>query len=127
MKKTKLKAVAQRILPQMRMTMENGQMKREEAMDTSIIMAWFTSDIPVPAGPPEFGGQLPGLILELNINNGRQLFTALEISPKVNVSQIKEPKGGKRLTSAEFRKERENLMEEMRKNNPGGNRIRINN
>lgn len=124
---TARKAVAQRVAPQLRTTMENGQMKREETMDTSVIVAWFTSDIPVPAGPPEFGGQLPGLILELNVNNGRQIYKALEISPKVNVAQIKEPKGGKRMTSAEFIKEREKLMEEMRKNNPGGNRIRMNN
>jgi len=124
---TARKAVAQRVAPQMRMTMENGQMKREETMDTSVIVAWFTSDIPVPAGPPEFGGQLPGLILELNVNNGRQVYKALEITPKVKVADIKEPKGGKRITSQEFIKEREKLMEEMRKNNPGGNRIRINN
>jgi len=107
--------------------MENGQMKREETMDTSLIVAWFTTDIPVPAGPPEFGGQLPGLILELNVNNGRQVYKALELSTKVKLAELKEPKGGKRITSSEFVKEREKLMEEMRKNNPGGNRIRISN
>jgi len=121
------KATTQRISPRMQMTMENGEMKRQEVMDTSNIVAWFTSDITVPAGPQEFQGQLPGLILELDVNNGRALYKAIELSTKVNASNIKEPKGGKRITSAEFTKEREKLMEEMRRNNPGGNRtIRIN-
>jgi hypothetical protein len=65
--------------------------------------------------------------LELDINNGRVVYKAVEFSAKVNASNIKEPKGGKRITADEFTKEREKLMEEMRRNNPGGNRtIRIN-
>jgi hypothetical protein len=44
------------------------------------------------------------------------------------LSHIKPPKGGKKLTAAEFVLEREKLMEELRKNNPGGNRgIRMSN
>ncbi|MDQ3550154.1 MAG: GLPGLI family protein [Bacteroidota bacterium] len=120
------KAVAERIGSRSVMTMENGEMKRQQVADTSYITAWFTSEVPVPAGPSEFQGQLPGLILELNVNNGRTVYKAVEVSPKVNVASIKEPKGGKRLTAQEFNKERDKLMEEMRKNNPGGNRsIRI--
>jgi predicted metallo-beta-lactamase superfamily hydrolase len=44
------------------------------------------------------------------------------------LNNIKEPKGGKKLTAAEFATEREKLMEEMRKNMPAnGNRtFRIN-
>jgi GLPGLI family protein len=107
--------------------MVNGEMKREMAMDTTALVAWFATSIPVPAGPQEFGGSLPGLILELDVNNGRTIYKAIELSPKVNLSAIKEPKGGKRMTAAEFSKERDALLEEMRKNNPGGNRtIRIN-
>ena len=48
----------------MMMTMDNGKMERKEIDDTSIIVAWFTTDIPVSAGP-EVQGQLPGLILGL--------------------------------------------------------------
>ena len=122
------KATASRIGSRMQMTMENGAMKREEVADTSYLVAWFTSDVTVPAGPGEWGGQLPGLILELSINNGRTVYSALEFSARVNASKIKEPKGGNRLSAAAFVLEREKLMEEMRKNNPGGNRvIRMNN
>jgi hypothetical protein len=63
----------------------------------------------------------------LSINNGRTIYKAVEVSPKVNIASIKEPKGGKKITAEEYNKERDKLMEEMRRNNPGGNRtIRIN-
>lgn len=106
------------------MTMENGEMKRQMIPDTSVINAWIAMDIPVPAGP-EFQGQLPGLILELNINNGQIVYNAVEISPKVNPSTIKEPKGGKRITAAEFNKERDKSFEEMQRNMPGGRQVHI--
>ena len=120
---TAQKATAQRVEQRPRITMENGEMKREMVSDTSAIVAWFTTNIPVPAGPQEFQGSLPGLILELDANNGRAVYRAIEVSPKVNLSSIKEPKGGKRVTPAEFDKERDALLEELRKNNPGGNRV----
>jgi len=121
---TARKATAQNIRTAMRMSMENGEMKREPYQDTSNVVAWFTTDIPVAAGP-DFQGQLPGLILELSLNNGQQVYKALEVSPKVSVSKIKAPKDGKKLTAAEFAKERDALMEEMRKNMPAGNSIQI--
>ena len=117
------KAVAERLGRRSIMSMENGEMKRQEIADTSYITAWFTTNIPVPVGPQEFQGQLPGLILELNMNNGRIVYKAVEVSPKVNLASIKEPRGGKKMSSDEFNKERERLLEEMRKNNPGGNRV----
>ena len=66
---------------------------------------------------------LPGLILEMDINNGRQVFKALEISTKADVATIKEPQGKKRYTPDEYRKETEKMMEEMQRNNQGGNRV----
>lgn len=122
------KAIAQRIGVRMTMNMDNGKMERKEVADTSNIIAWFTPDIPVAAGPSEFQGQLPGLILEMDVNNGRQKFLATEISPKADIASIKEPQKGKRLTREEFRKETDKMMQEMEKNNQGGgNRvIRIN-
>lgn len=127
---TTRKAIGQRISTRNQMTMENGEMKRQEIVDTSVVIAWFTTDIPVPVGPG-VQGQLPGAILELDINNGQTVFKALEISSKVNVGKIKEPKEGKKVTAAEFVLERQKLIEEMRKNMPAGNgngtfRMRIN-
>jgi GLPGLI family protein len=122
------KATAQRIGVRMMMNMDNGKMERKEIADTSTIIAWFTPDIPVAAGPGEFQGQLPGLILEMDVNNGRQIYKATEISPKADMVAIKEPKNGKKVTRDEFRKETQKMMDEMQKNNQGGGRvIRINN
>ena len=118
------KAIAERYGMRAAMTMENGEMKRQMLPDTTVINAWVAMDIPVPAGP-EFQGQLPGLILELEMNNGRVMYKALEISAKVNTSSIKEPKGGKHITAAEFNKERDKTFEEMRRNMPRGGQIQI--
>lgn len=120
------KATTQRIQPSFRMTMDNGQAKREQVMDTMNIVAWFTDGIPVFAGPDTYQGQLPGMILEVNVNNGRAVFKALEITAKVDLSAIKEPKGGKKITQEEFNKEREKLMKEMQQNGgPGQRSFRI--
>jgi GLPGLI family protein len=100
--------------------MDNGQMERKEVADTSNIVAWFTTDIPVSAGPAEYQGQLPGLVLEMDINNGRQTFKAKEIWAKADLAVIKEPLGKKHYTPDEFKKESAKMMEEMQKN-MGGN------
>ena len=122
-----MKATATQIVPRMMMTVDNGVTKRKEIQDTSQIVAWFASDIPVSAGPGEYQGQLPGLILEMDINNGRQVYKAIEVSPKADLAIIKEPSGKKHYTPAEFRKEREKMMDEMQRNNSGGSRvIRVN-
>ena len=105
------------------MNMDNGNLERKEIDDTSTVIAWFATDIPVSAGPAEYQGQLPGLILELDVNNGRQTYKAIEISPKTDVASIKEPAGKKRYTPEEFRKERDKMMEEMQRNNQGGRQV----
>jgi GLPGLI family protein len=122
-----MKATTTQITQRMQMNLDDGVMKRKEVSDTSLVIAWFASDIPVSAGPAEFQGQLPGLILEMDVSNGRQVFKAIEISPKVDLAAIKEPTGKRRYTQEEFRKERNKMMDEMEKNNRGGRReIRIN-
>lgn len=117
------KATTVRYGKRMSMNIDNGKMERKEVEDTSTIVAWFTSDIPVSAGPAEYQGQLPGLILEMDINNGKQTIHALEISPKADIASIKEPQGKKHYTPEEFNKERDKMMEEMQRNNQGGNRV----
>ncbi len=118
------KGTSQRIAKRMSMTMANGKAEQKEITDTSSIVAWFTMDIPFSSGP-EIQGQLPGLILELEVNNGRTVYTALEISPKPNLSAIKEPTKGKKVTPAEFTEERNKMMAEMQKNNQGRNGVQI--
>ena len=112
-------AVARVIGKRTTMSMENGEMKKREVADTSEIVAWFTLSIPVSAGP-EYPGQLPGLILGMDLNNGRMVYEAVEISGEVDLAAIKAPSKGKRITAAEFDKEREKIFAEMQRNNSGG-------
>lgn len=122
-----MKATTQRTQQSMRMNMDNGKMTREAVTDTLQIVAWFTNEIPGSFGPESYQGQLPGSILELEVNNGRTKYIALEVSPKTDVAKIKEPTKGKKLTQDEFSKEREKLFSEMQQNSGGGNRIMIRN
>ncbi len=115
-------AVARLVGKRTTMSMENGEMKTKEVADTSEIVAWFTLSIPVSAGP-EYPGQLPGLILGMDINNGRMVYTAVEISGDVELAAIKAPSKGKRVTVAEFDREREKIFAEMQRNNSGRMRM----
>ena len=124
-----MKATTQRMQESFRMSMDNGETKREKVMDTLNIVAWFTNEIPGSFGPEMYQGQLPGTILEIDVSNGRTSYKAIEISPKVDVAKIKEPSKGKKATPEEFAKEREKMMQEMMQNGggPGGMRINIRN
>lgn len=113
-------ATTTRLSKRSMISMENGVMSRKEVPDTSQISVWFTTAIPVPAGP-DYQGQLPGLILQIDINTNTT-FKAIEISQKADVSAIKEPKKGKKLSAEEFNKEREKAMVEMQRNG-GGRRV----
>lgn len=118
-----MKATATRTSKRTIMNMDNGVMERKEIDDTSNIVAWFATDIQVPAGPSEFQGQLPGLILEMDVKDGTQVFKAVNISEKADLASIREPNGKKRYTAAEFRAEREKMLKEMEQNGGGGRRV----
>jgi len=113
------KATAQRFGKRMTMNMDNGVMEKKEINDTTNIVAWFTTDIPVSAGP-EVPGQLPGLILALDMNDGRMTYVATSVTPKVDLASIKEPTKGKKVTQTDITAERNKMMDEMQKNNMGG-------
>lgn len=121
-----MKATSQRTQESMRMKMDNGKMTREKVIDTLNIVAWFTNEISGSFGPEMYQGQLPGAILEMDVNNGRSSFKALEVSPKIDVSKIKEPSKGKKVTPEEFVKEREKLMNDMQMSGGGSINIRHN-
>lgn len=120
-------ALAQRTGMRTMTTMENGKIETKQVADTTPIVAWFTTEIPVPAGP-EVQGQLPGLILALDMNNGRMVYRAVDIQAKADLASIKEPTKGKKVTPEEYTKERDKMMAEMQKNNQGNGRtfIRMN-
>jgi GLPGLI family protein len=120
------KATSQRTQESFRVEMDNGVMKRTAVTDTLLVVAWFTDAIPSFGGPDVYQGQVPGTILEIDVNNGRTSYLALEITAKADLKEIKEPKG-KKITVEEFAKEREKMMKEMEENSGGNFQMRIRN
>ncbi len=85
--------------------------------------AWFTSDIICPSGPLTMGG-LPGMILELDMNNGEMVTLATKIEFKAVKSELRQPTKGKKVSQKEFTK----VQDEWRKENNmqgGGPQIKI--
>ncbi len=68
------------------------------------VIAWFTMDLPLAAGPQSFGA-LPGMILEVDSNNGELLMTAKKIEfKKLKDKDLAAPTKGEKITQADFRK-----------------------
>ena len=84
--------------------------------DGGEIVAWYAEDIQTSSGPESFGN-LPGLIMELNINDAEIVFTALDIVTKdFDKNIVKAPSDGKKISREAFRK----MMEDQFGANPGG-------
>ena len=79
------------------------------------VVAWFAETIMAPVGPDSYG-KLPGVILELNIDNSAIVYNATSVKQTVDVKAFKEPKKGKKVTRAEYAK----LMKELFQNQGGG-------
>lgn len=89
----------------------------EDTVKIQKITAWFALDIPVSAGPERFGG-LPGLILELDVNDGAMIITAdkLELMPLTKELDPPAKKvKGKLVTETEYLGVIKKHMEEKRK------------
>lgn len=94
--------------------------------DGKKIKAWFCPAIPVSIGPGRYG-DLPGLILEVDINDGQNVTTAKSIDPKpVDKKLLIKPKKGKKVTDEEFKKIVAEKMKEMGlEGGEGGHQIMI--
>lgn len=68
------------------------------------VVAWFAPDLPTPSGPVTYG-QLPGMILNIDINNGELQLTALSIDFKpLKKGELAVPGKGEKMTQADFQK-----------------------
>ena len=84
------------------------------------ITAWFTDALTLASGPSQFG-QLPGTILEVDINNGEIVISAKKVEfKKLKKGELEAPKKGEKITEAGFQKL---MAERMREN--GGRPMRI--
>lgn len=89
------------------------------------ITVWFTAAIPVSSGPSSYCG-LPGLILEVNINDGDQTITATSVTfENVDASVLVKPKEGKKTSQEEYDKIVAEKMKEMGIENGQGNNVII--
>jgi len=83
------------------------------------VIAWYAENLISPVGPESYG-QLPGVILQLDVDNAATVYTATEVKKTVDQKELKEPKKGKVVTQAEFRKM---MMDMMNSQGPGGFRM----
>jgi hypothetical protein len=86
--------------------------------DSTTIEAWFTPEIPVSAGPAQYGG-LPGLILTLAVDSNRVVYTATVVDLKTPVEKISAPTDGNKVSRAEYDKIVADKQAEMAKSRRG--------
>ncbi len=92
--------------------------------DGAEIEAWFTPQIPVQAGPADFGG-LPGLILVLSVDGGHLLYSATEVNLEgLGDVEIAPPTEGDMVTREEYEALVAEKIEEIRATRGAGNRRR---
>lgn len=96
--------------------------KAETEHEGRTIEAWFTPQIPVSAGPGQFGG-LPGMILVLSVNRGEELYSATSIDLGALAEGIAPPEDGDEITREEYELIVEEKLEELRTSR-GRGRIR---
>lgn len=101
---------------------ESGKTTMIDTTVTNNITVWFTDALPSSAGPEKFSG-LPGLVLEVETNDGVTTYTATAIDKReVKADELKITTKGKKVSEKEFTKIKDDYMAEMMKNNGGGMR-----
>lgn len=121
------KAIYEREVENISMSMENGESKEVTKKEMRTTIAWYTADIPVNNGPGNYWG-LPGLILEINDGNQTIVCTEIVLNP-TNKLEIEEPKKGKVVTRQKFekisREKSKEMMDRFRVNRGGGDGLQI--
>lgn len=98
-------------------------MINETEKDT--VIAWFSKQIPVPAGPM-FYGQLPGMILGLSQQGGQLEITATTIELKeMDAKQFEMPTKGKKISRKQYDEMVAKKMAEMEEFQGGEGGMRI--
>lgn len=75
----------------------------EDTLKKQKIVAWFALDLPHSGGPERYCG-LPGLILEVDVNNGAYVVTANKMEAKTLTKEFELPKKqkGKKVNEASY-------------------------
>mgnify|MGYP001826805720 CR=1 FL=1 len=94
----------------------------DEPVETVLVTAWYTPQIPVSQGPSEYWG-LPGLILELNAGNTTMLCSKIILNPKEK-KEIEIPHKGEVVTKNQYHKIIAKKTQEFRDSRRRGDRRR---
>ena len=131
------KATTMITAPQMRMRVSMGR-GGENNTDTAAsntprapketeLVVWYAENIPVSFGPDNYSG-LPGVIMEIDQDNGATVTTAVEVSAKYPKKELVAPSKGEKMNRAQFQENMQKLMQEMQRGGGirmGGSAIRI--
>lgn len=83
-------------------------------------VAWFTPSIAVAGGPAGICN-LPGMVLEADINSGSRVYVVKSIEPRPALEvKLQKPKDGKAVTEEEYREIVAEKLKEMGVENGGG-------
>lgn len=122
------KATTMVTAPQMRVRISRGgENNTDTAANAPIkpreteLVVWYAENIPVSVGPDNYSG-LPGVIMEMNLDNGATVTTAVEVSAKYPKKELVQPSKGEKMTRAQFQEQVQKLMQDMQRG--GGGMIR---
>ena len=91
------------------------------------LVVWYAENIPVSFGPDNYSG-LPGVIMEIDQDNGATVTTAVEVSAKYPKKELVVPSKGDKMNRAQFQENMQKLMQDMQRGGGirmGGMNIRV--
>ncbi|MGK0459146.1 MAG: GLPGLI family protein [Polaribacter sp.] len=106
-------------------TFKNGESVEEIKKETTLITAWYTTQVPVSNGPDNYQG-LPGLILEVNDGKTTIVCTEIILNPSQKI-KIEEPKKGKVVSQKKFTKIEKQKSDELMEKFKGRNGVDLGN
>ncbi len=129
------KATTMITAPQMRMRVSIGgpgnntdtTANTPRAPKETELVVWYAENIPVSFGPDSYSG-LPGVIMEIDQDNGANVTTAVEVSAKYPKKELVAPTKGEKMNRAQFQENMQKLMQDMQRGGGirmGGTAIRI--
>jgi GLPGLI family protein len=120
------KATTMITAPQMRMRVSIGgggnntdtTANTPRAPKETELVVWYAENIPVSFGPDNYSG-LPGVIMEIDQDNGANVITAVEVSAKYPKKELVAPSKGDKMNRAQFQENMQKLMQNMQRGGGG--------
>lgn len=95
-----------------------------KTVDTNKTHIWFAPSLPIATGPEIYAGVFPGMVLEVNYNNGDDVIIAKSIKfEPIDEKVLIKPKSGKKVTREEYNKIVDEKKKEMNAQGGGNNII----